>query len=294
MLGYDRAALYIPGMSFALPDDIKDAVSRALTEDVRTGDVTANLIPPGRRAEAHVRSREKAVLCGTAWFDEVFLQLDPDTRVKWEHRDGDEIAPDTMLCTLQGNARSLLTGERTALNFLQALSGTATVAREYSKQVSGTRCKILDTRKTIPGLRTAQKYATRCGGAHNHRMGLFDGILIKENHIAAAGSIAAAVGKARETKLSVEVEAENLAQVAEALDAGADFILLDNFSLADLEHAVVMNYDAGATAKLEASGGLELEEIAAVAATGVDYISVGALTKNLHAVDLSMRFGFSD
>lgn len=280
-------------MAIQLPEDIQETVRRALAEDVRTGDVTASLVPADRRAEADVWSREKAVLCGTAWFDAVFLQLDPDTRTGWEHGDGDTIPPDTRLCTVRGKARSLLTGERTALNFLQLLSGTATTAREYSERVSGTGCKILDTRKTIPGLRSAQKYATRCGGAHNHRMGLFDGILIKENHIIAAGSIAAAVSKARETNLPVEVEVENLAQVSEALNAGADSLLLDNFSHPDLALAVALNQDAGSKAKLEASGGLSLEEIGRVAATGVDYVSVGAITKHLRAIDLSMRFSFS-
>lgn len=281
-------------MTIPLPEDIHDAVSRALAEDVRTGDVTANLIPEGRRAEAAVICREAAILCGISWFDAVFLQLDADIEINWQYSDGDTIAPNTRLCSLRGHARSLLTGERTALNFLQALSGTATTTRAYSERVSGTRCKILDTRKTIPGLRSAQKYASRCGGAHNHRMGLFDAILIKENHIIVAGSIALAVAKARETKLPVQVEVENLAQVSEALEAGADSLLLDNFSLADLKRAVVLNGGAGANANLEASGGLSLEEITAVANTGVDYISVGALTKHLRAIDLSMRFKFSD
>ncbi len=270
-------------------DVIRSQVQVALQEDIGSGDITAELINAGARASAHVIAREQAVLCGSPWFNEVFHQIDDSVSVTWEVADGDAVAPDQKLCTVQGPARALLTGERTALNFLQTLSGTASAARRYADAVAGTRTRILDTRKTIPGLRLAQKYAVRCGGCHNHRTGLYDGILIKENHIAAAGSIVAAVERARAltTELLVEVEVEDLDELREALEAGADRVLLDNMDTDTLTAAVAIT--AG-QAELEASGGLSLSTIRAVAQTGVDFISIGALTKHVQAVDLSMRF----
>lgn len=280
-------------MTLQLPADavIQGNVRAALQEDVGSGDLTAALIPAEARAEAAVRCREPAVLCGQAWFDAVFAQLDPQVTVQWQAADGDTLQPDQVLCTLQGPARALLTGERAALNLLQTLSGTATAARRYADAVAGTSTRVLDTRKTIPGLRDAQKYAVRAGGGHNHRLGLYDGILIKENHIVAAGSIGAAVAQARANARSgaavaVEVEVENLDQVDEALGAGADILLLDNFDLEGLRAAVSRTQGR---AKLEASGNVTLDNIRAIAETGVDFISVGAITKHVHAVDLSMR-----
>jgi nicotinate-nucleotide pyrophosphorylase (carboxylating) len=273
-----------------LPKDIDAVVSRALEEDLGRGDLTAALIPANRTAQAQVITRDDAVLCGQPWFDEVFRQLDRRVRMEWSVRDGETLRANQMLCTLEGPARALLTGERTALNFLQTLSGTATVTRRYVEAVAGTRAVILDTRKTLPGLRTAQKYAVRCGGGENHRMGLYDAILIKENHIAAAGSVANAVRLSRlnaPTGVTVEVEVETLDQLREALAAGADRLLLDNFSLKRLREAV---QETAGRAKLEASGGITLENIRAIAETGVDSISIGALTKHVRAVDLSMRF----
>lgn len=267
--------------------DVQESVRRALAEDVGGSDLTAALIPAGEISEARVISREPAVLCGTAWFDAVFHELDPAIEIVWNTRDGDRIHPDHVLCTLRGSSRALLTGERTALNFLQTLSGTATAARSYADAVQGTKTRILDTRKTLPGLRAAQKYAVCCGGGHNHRMGLYDGILIKENHIMAAGSIARAVTAARASGVMVEVEVETLDELREALEAGADRVLLDNFELDRLREAVAIT--AG-RAELEASGGITLENVRAVAETGVDFISVGSITKHLRAVDLSMRF----
>jgi nicotinate-nucleotide pyrophosphorylase (carboxylating) len=266
-------------------------VSRALREDLGSGDVTARLIDADARARAQVLCREAALVCGTGWFEETFRQLDPRVQVHWQLRDGTVVAPGTVLCTLEGPARALLSGERTALNFLQLLSGTATITARYVAAVAGTGCRVLDTRKTMPGLRTAQKFAVRCGGGQNHRLGLYDGVLIKENHIAAAGSIEAAVRSARllSPGLPVEVEAENLAEVAAALATRCELILLDNFSLALMRDAVVLNRAAPHPAKLEASGGVRLEQIAAIAATGVDFISIGGLTKHVQAVDLSMR-----
>ena len=272
-----------------LPSDLSATVQRALAEDIGEGDLTAALIPAATRARGRVISREQAVLCGTAWFNEVFRQVDDAIVIHWEARDGDVVKKEQVLCHLEGPARGLLTGERSALNFLQTLSGTATLARRYAEAVKGTRATILDTRKTLPGLRSAQKYAVRCGGANNHRMGLFDGILIKENHIMAAGGITQALQTARAgaVKVPVEVEVETLAQVEEALAAGADILLLDNFTLERMGEAVRL---AAGRAKLEASGGIDMTSIKAVAQTGVDYISVGSLTKNVDAVDLSMRF----
>jgi nicotinate-nucleotide pyrophosphorylase (carboxylating) len=273
-----------------LLDDVTETVRRALAEDVGPGDLTAALIPSSARAEAQVITREDAVLCGTAWFDEVFRQVDDRIRVVWLIKDGDAIRSGQALCRTTGPARSLLTGERVSLNFLQLLSGTATRARQYVDAVRGTKTIILDTRKTIPGLRRAQKYAVACGGGQNHRMGLYDAILIKENHIAAAGSVTAALEAARHSApkgISVEIEVENIGQLREALAASADRLLLDNFSVEELKDAVT---ETRARAKLEASGGIDLSNIRAFAETGVDFISIGDITKNVRALDLSMRF----
>ena len=271
-----------------LPDP-NPTVALALAEDVGGGDLTAALIPEDAQAEATVISRENAILCGAAWFDAVFRQLDSRIVIDWQAADGDRIAPDQLLCTLRGPARALLTGERTALNFLQLLSGTATLARRYADAVAGTRATILDTRKTLPGLRLAQKYAVRCGGCRNHRIGLFDAVLIKENHIMAAGSIGEAIAVARRLHpdVTVEVEVENLAELAEALMAQPDIVMLDNFDLATMAEAVNIT---GGRVKLEASGNVNFETVRPIAETGVDYISIGGLTKDVRAVDLSMRF----
>jgi nicotinate-nucleotide pyrophosphorylase (carboxylating) len=270
-------------------DAIAAQVRAALAEDVGTGDRTAALIPADATGRAHVVSREAAVLCGTAWVDEVFRQLDPGVAIEWLAKDAGAIAPGQTVCRLAGPARSLLTGERAALNFLQTLSGTATLARRWANTVAGTGARILDTRKTIPGLRLAQKYAVTCGGCHNHRVGLYDVVLIKENHIAAAGSVTAALQAAQREAagLEIEIEVETLDQLREALAAGARRVLLDNFSRERLREAVAIT--AG-RARLEASGGVTLETVRAIAETGVDDISVGALTKDVRAVDLSMRF----
>ena len=277
----------------ALPEDIRAVVYRALQEDIGSGDVTAELVPAHRLASATLVCRETAVLCGTAWFEEVFAQLEPAVSIAWQQRDGDLVAANMQLCRLDGPARALLSGERTALNFLQTLSGTATVARAYAEAVAGTSCQVLDTRKTLPGLRSAQKYAVACGGASNHRHGLYDALLIKENHIIAAGGIAAALRAARtlHPDLVVEIEVETLAELDAALVGGADIVLLDNFDLAALREAVakVRGCENCAT-RLEASGNVSLATVRDIAETGVDYISVGELTKNLRAIDLSMRF----
>jgi nicotinate-nucleotide pyrophosphorylase (carboxylating) len=281
----------------ALPPDLAEQVARALAEDVGTGDLTAALVPAGRIGRATVIAREPAVVCGQPWFDEVFRQVDPLVHVTWDVTEGSAVGPDQRLCRLEGPARSLLTGERTALNFLQTLSGTATVARHYAEVLAGLPCRVLDTRKTIPGLRRAQKYAVRCGGGSNHRMGLYDGILVKENHILAAGSIAAAVTAARTqgATVPVEVEVETLEELRQALDAGADMALLDEFSLDDMRAAVAMNRShPRGSIKLEASGSVTRETLRAIAETGVDFVSVGSLTKHLRAVDLSMRFEFGN
>jgi len=273
----------------ALPDDIVDTVRRALTEDVGSGDLTASLVPDAV-ARAELLTREEAVLCGTAWADEVFRQLEPRVRVNWLKRDGERIAADSVIARLDGPARALLTGERCALNFLQTLSGTATLAARYVDAVRGTHTKILDTRKTIPGLRRAQKYAVTCGGGLNHRLGLYDAVLIKENHIAAAGSVSAALAQARAAVAAgvlIEIEVETLEQLREAISAGAARVLLDNFELERLSAAV---HETAGRATLEASGGVTLDNIRAIAATGVDFISVGGLTKHLRAIDLTLRF----
>lgn len=268
---------------------ITDEVARALVEDVGAGDATARLIAVDATARAHVLAREAAIVCGQPWFDEVFRQLDAHVHIDWQCAEGARIAAGAVLCTLAGPARALLTGERAALNFLQTLAATATRTRRYVDAIAGTQARILDTRKTLPLLRRAQKYAVRCGGGENHRMGLFDAILIKENHIAAAGSVTAAWRQAQglHTGLSIEIEVENAAQLTEALMAGATRILLDNFSVAQLREAVAVN---NGRAKLEASGGVNLGNVRAIAETGVDFISIGDLTKNVQAIDLSMRF----
>ena len=258
-----------------------------LEEDIGSGDITAAIIPEAAQAYAEVITREAMVMCGQAWFNEVFRQLNSDVLIDWLVVEGDFVPANTLLCTVQGQARALLTGERTALNWVQLLSATATVAKHYADAVAGTGCKVLDTRKTIPGLRDAQKYAVSCGGAYNHRIGLYDGVLIKENHILAAGSITKAIQVARQlTTVTVEVEVETMAELTEALAAKPDRIMLDNFNLDDLRSAVALT--AG-TVELEASGNISLDTIRSVAETGVDYISIGALTKHVQAVDLSMR-----
>jgi nicotinate-nucleotide pyrophosphorylase (carboxylating) len=277
-----------------LPADLPRQVEAALREDLGSGDVTASLVPAAQRVRGSVVTREAAVLCGRAWVEETFRQLDPKVQLTWQAADGDRIAPAQVIFGLVGPARPVLTGERTALNFLQLLSGTATVTRRFVDAVAGTECRILDTRKTVPGLRTAQKYAVRCGGAQNHRMGLYDQVLIKENHIAAAGSLTGAIEAARRNAagVAIEVEVETLAELQEALNARPDIILLDEFSLEDMRAAVALNRAQGALAKLEVSGSVSLESVPAIAATGVDYISVGALTKHVRAIDLSMRLEF--
>lgn len=258
-----------------------------LQEDIGTGDVTAAIIPASVQAQADVVTREDCVVCGQAWFNTVFHALDSQVAVVWLVEEGQTVAANTVLCRVLGPARALLTGERTALNLLQTLSATATVARQYATAVAGTGCKVLDTRKTIPGLRTAQKYAVSCGGCYNHRVGLYDGVLIKENHIIAAGSIAQAVQAARRiSSVPVEVEVEDLAEFQQALAAQPERIMLDNFSLEDMRKAVALN---SLGIELEASGNIDLENIRTVAETGVDFISVGALTKHIKAIDLSMR-----
>jgi nicotinate-nucleotide pyrophosphorylase (carboxylating) len=270
-----------------LPLNISDTVRSALQEDIGSGDRTAMLVPATAMARAVVITRESAVLCGTAWFAEVYRQLDPAIAISWAAQDGDPIAPTMTVCRLQGPARALLTGERTALNFLQLLSGTATVTHDFVSALSGFHTRLLDTRKTLPGLRSAQKYAVLCGGGHNHRMGLYDAILIKENHIQAAGSISAAVAQAKTNGVPIEVEVENLSQLEDAITAGADTLLLDNFDVARLREAVAVNRGR---ARLEASGSVTKDNIRDIAATGVDFISCGALTKHVRAVDFSMRF----
>jgi nicotinate-nucleotide pyrophosphorylase (carboxylating) len=268
-----------------------DEINAYLAEDIGTGDITAAIIPEHIQAEAVVMTREAMVLCGQHWFDAVFKQLGGNICIKWLVSEGDIAAPGVSLCKINGSARALLTGERTALNLLQTLSATATVARQYADAVAGTGCKVLDTRKTIPGLRRAQKYAVACGGCYNHRIGLYDGVLIKENHIVAAGSIAKAVQIARQqSNVPVEVEVESLEEFQEAIAAKPNRIMLDNFSLDDMRTAVEMNQQ---DIELEASGNITLETIRTVAETGVDYISIGALTKNIKAIDLSMRINLA-
>ncbi|MBX9915450.1 MAG: carboxylating nicotinate-nucleotide diphosphorylase [Pseudomonadaceae bacterium] len=271
-----------------LADEISANVVNALREDLGSGDITAQLISAERHATARIISRDAAVICGTAWVNEVFRQLDPSVAVQWQVQDGERVNPNQLLFTLDGPARALLSGERSALNFLQTLSAVATRSQHYADLVQGTDVKLLDTRKTLPGLRLAQKYAVTCGGCHNHRIGLYDAFLIKENHIAACGGIAQAVAAAQQIAPGkpVEVEVESLAELEQALAAGADIIMLDELSLEDMRTAVRLT--AG-RAKLEASGGINDSSLRSVAETGVDYISLGTLTKDIKAVDLSMR-----
>jgi len=268
---------------------IKESVNIALAEDIGTEDVTSKIIPEDDLSVATVVAREAAIICGIDWFEETFNQLDSQISIEWNVRDGDKVKPNQLICTLTGSTRALLSGERTALNFLQTLSGTATIAHQYAEAISETNTKVLDTRKTIPGLRLAQKYAVSCGGCKNHRIGLYDAILIKENHILAAGSIKAAVASSRSNypDLSIEVEVENLHELQQALDAKVERVLLDNFDIETLKQAVKITNKA---TELEASGNVTLETIRRIAETGVDYISTGAITKDVKALDLSMRF----
>ena len=280
----------MPDAFHALEETVTRDVTRALVEDIGTGDLTARLVPGGNRARARLMTRQSGVLCGVEWFRRTFEELDPDVEIFWHHADGDDIVANSSLCELEGGARALLTGERTALNFVQLLSGVATRTRQFVRAVEGTRAKILDTRKTLPGLRMAQKYAVRTGGGFNHRLGLFDAILIKENHIASAGGVRAALEAAFhevDGSTFVQVEVESIAQLREALDAGAKLILLDNFDLATMREAVEVSGDR---AELEASGGVTLKNVRAIADTGVHRISIGSLTKDIEALDLSMRF----
>lgn len=271
------------------PQNLFDIVKFAIDEDLGAGDITAALIPEQTQAEATILCREEAVLCGQPWFNEVFRQLDEAVKVVWEAQEGADIHPNQIICRLQGSARSLLTGERTALNFLQTLSGTATIARHYANLVKGTGIRVLDTRKTIPGLRLAQKYATVVGGCHNHRIGLYDAFLIKENHIAACGGITAAITAARllAPGKPVEVEVENLEEYHEAIAARADIIMLDNFSAEQIQAAVAAKVPG---VKIEISGNLDEHSLAKVAIAGVDFLSSGSLTKHCRAIDFSMRF----
>ncbi len=275
-----------------VPSDLPVQVERALAEDIGSGDVTAALIPAGRLGRASVITREPAILCGRPYVNASFAGVDPAVRVDWRVAEGDSVVADQLLFIVEGPARALLTGERTALNFLQLLSATATAAHAYAALIEDTACRVLDTRKTLPGLRSAQKYAVRVGGGQNHRMGLYDMILIKENHILAAGSIARAVASARASDghVPVEVEVESLDELRQAIGAGVDIAMLDEFSLEDMREAVAVNRKSPRPLKLEASGGVTKETIRAIALTGVDYISVGSITKHVRAIDLSMRF----
>ncbi|WP_423062862.1 carboxylating nicotinate-nucleotide diphosphorylase [Candidiatus Paracoxiella cheracis] len=273
-------------------EKIAVAVAASLAEDIGTGDITAELIPEGIVVSAEIITRESAVICGTLWVEEVYRQVDETVKIDWKINDGDHVKTNQSLVTLSGSARSLLTGERCAINWLQTLSGTATKVNQYVKQLAGTHAQLLDTRKTIPGLRYAQKYAVRCGGGKNHRLGLYDAYLIKENHIASCGSIQKAVDQARmnHPDKPIEVEVENIKELQQAIDADAHIIMLDNFDLPSMHEAVRLN---GGRAKLEVSGGVDLDTLRQIAETGVDYISVGALTKNVQAIDLSMRLIYS-
>lgn len=278
-------------MDITPPDEelVRANVVGALAEDLGEGDPTSALIGESIQARATVIAREPAVLCGTAWFEMTFRAFDPAVTVEWTANDGSAVEAGQVLCTVRGTARALLSGERTALNFLQTLSGTATLARTYRERVAGLPVVLLDTRKTVPGLRAAQKYAVRCGGCSNHRMGLYDAILIKENHLEACGSISSAIKLAREMfpEMPVEIEVERIDQAAEALEAGADIILLDNFTVPAMREAVAL---CQGRSKLEASGGITLDNVREVAETGVDRIAIGSLTKDVRAIDLSMRF----
>lgn len=269
-------------------EEIQAQVEAALREDIGSGDITAALIPSSSIAKATVISREQAIVSGSAWVNQVFDQLDPTVNIEWKVEDGESVSANDVLFTLSGSARSLLTGERAALNFLQMMSGTATTCRRYADLIAETGVKLLDTRKTIPGLRTAQKYAVTCGGCYNHRIGLYDAFLIKENHIAACGSIELAIAAARRHSpdKTVEIEVESMDELKQALDAGSDIIMLDNFSLDSMREAVKVTMGK---AKLEASGNVTDATLRPIAETGVDYISIGALTKDCKAIDLSMR-----
>ncbi len=275
-----------------VPADLAAQVERALAEDLGGGDLTAALIPAGAQGRATVVTREPAIICGRPYVDASFKSLDPLVQIHWQVEEGANAHAGERLFEVAGSARALLSAERTALNFLQLLSATATAAHRYAALIEGTGCRVLDTRKTIPGLRTAQKYAVRVGGGENHRIGLFDGVLIKENHIVAAGSISAAVANARalQRQARVEVEVETLEELREAIAVGADIAMLDDFPLAQLREAVALNRAAARPLLLEASGGVTEDSVRSIAETGVDYISVGAITKNVSAVDLSMRF----
>ena len=290
------AQIAVPHEVPPAPADLPLQVARALDEDIGAGDLTAGLIPANRLGRATVISRERAVICGRPYVDACFAAIDRAVRIDWAVAEGSWVQPDQTLFELHGPARALLTGERTALNFLQLLSATATAARSYAALVAGTRCVVLDTRKTIPGLRTAQKYAVRVGGAQNHRIGLFDAILIKENHIIAAGGIAAAVARARELHggIAIEVEVESIEELRAAIEAGADSALLDDFTLERIREAVAINRAAPRPLQLEASGGVGAESLRAIAETGVDFVSIGAMTKHVRAIDLSMRFSWID
>ena len=278
-----------------LPSDLAQQVTTALAEDIGGGDITAQLVPAAQRVTGKVITREEATLCGRPWVTEVFRQLDPAVQLTWHADDGDRVTANQTLFEIAGLARPVLTGERNALNFLQLLSATATATRRYVDAIAGTRCAILDTRKTVPGLRTAQKYAVLCGGGQIYRIGLFDQVLIKENHIAAAGSLTAAVAAARRAAGSrkVEVEVETMEEFEEALRAGPDIIMLDELSLADMRAAVALNNSKGHRVTVEASGSVTLETVRSVAETGVDYISIGGITKHVRAVELSTRLAFA-
>ena len=278
-------------LQLAIQEGVRNALVEDLSEKDASLDITAQLISPTSHSKATIITRDKAVICGVEWVNEVFRQLGQEVSLIWHVKDGDLVEPNTTLCDLEGPSRVLLTGERTALNFLQTLSATATLTHQYSRLLEGTNTKLLDTRKTLPGMRLAQKFAVRCGGGANHRIGLYDAYLIKENHIFACGGIEQAVKKAKQLNpgKTVEVEVENLDEFEQALTAEADIIMLDNFSLADIESAVATNNKAEHKAKLEVSGNITDERLAELAATGVDFISSGALTKNIQAIDLSMR-----
>lgn len=278
-----------------VPEDLDTQVAAALREDIGSGDVTAQLVPAAQQVRGRLITRENAVLCGRPWVEKTFRELDSQIRLTWHADDGDRIAADQVIFEIEGYARPVLTGERTALNFLQLLSATATAARRFVDAVAGTGCVILDTRKTLPGLRTAQKYAVRCGGARNHRIGLYDMVLIKENHIAAAGSLAGAIAAARRVSpaLPVEIEVESLDEFRQALAARPDIIMLDELSQSDMRAAVALNRASERPVKIEASGSVSLETVRAIAGIGVDYISVGGITKHVRALDLSMRLEFS-
>lgn len=272
-----------------LPQNISAQAKQALQEDIGTGDVTADLIPKENTSTATVVCRDNAILVGVAWFNEVFHQIDENVEIKWNFKDGDEVSANDIICTLSGNSRAILSGERAALNFTQTLSATATQTQRYVKLIAHTKTNILDTRKTIPNMRDAQKYAVLCGGGKNHRIGLYDMILIKENHIMAAGSITAAVTQAKQLHpdIRVEVETETMEEFREASNSGADVIMLDDFDLKTMREAVAEN---DGKIDLEASGGINLDTILPIAETGVDFISIGQITKDVIAIDLSMRF----